>query len=273
MQCRAVSSAISSGGGAMSAARPVLLALDCSAASCSAALWRDGGIAAHRFEAMTRGQAEALIPLVDDVMTQAGATYRDLDLIAVTVGPGSFTGLRIGLAAARGLALAAGVPVLGLTCFAAVAAALPPVAADAVLAIAIDDRRGGVYWQEFTAERRPDGDPVAIAADALGATVAARARGRRLLVAGDGAPLLAPVLRAALDEPNGLDVAAETGPPDAAWIAREAAALAAGFLAGRQVGLPPVPLYLRAPDARLPDARLPDARLADGGPRPAAPRQ
>jgi hypothetical protein len=72
-------------------------------------------------------------------------------------------------------------------------------------------------------------------------------------VAGDGAP----ILRGALGDAAGIDFAAETGPPDAAWIAREAAALAAGFLAGRPVGLPPVPLYLRAPDVRLPEAARP----------------
>lgn len=245
---------------AMSAAQPVLLAIDCSAASCSAALWRDGGVAAHRFEAMARGQAEALIPLIDGMMDAAAARYGDLDLIAVTVGPGSFTGLRIGLAAARGLALAAGVPVLGLTSFAGVAAAVPADSA-AGLAVAIDDRRGGVYWQEFAdgpdahrpdayrpASRHPVGAPAAIAADTLAADIAGRLRGRRLRVAGDGAPLL----RAALGDAAGIDVAAETGPPDAAWIAREAAALAADFLAGRPVGLPPVPLYLRPPDVRLP---------------------
>lgn len=252
---------------AMSAAQPVLLALDCSAASCSAALWRDGGLAAHRFEAMARGQAEALIPLIDGMMDAAAARYGDLDLIAVTVGPGSFTGLRIGLAAARGLALAAGVPVLGLTSFAAIAAAVP-ADSDAHLAVAIDDRRGGVYWQEFAADgpgaRRPAGAPAAIAADALGVEIAARLRGRRFLVAGDGAPLL----RAALGDGAGIDVATETGPPDAAWIAREAAALAADFLAGRPVGLPPVPLYLRAPDVRLPDAAMADAPQRDPATRP-----
>lgn len=257
----------------MSGVRPVLLALDCSAASCSAALWRGdgqgGGLAAHRFEAMARGQAEALVPLIDGMMDAAGARYGDLDLIAVTVGPGSFTGLRVGLAAARGLALAAGVPVLGLTSFAAVAAAVP-AESGASLAVAIDDRRGGVYWQEFAASspggsqggRRPVGPPAAIAADMLAAEIAARLRGRRLLVAGDGAKLL----RAALGEAAGIEVAAETGPPDAAWVAREAAALAADFLAGRKVGLSPVPLYLRPPDVRLPAAA--DAPQPDTAPPP-----
>jgi tRNA threonylcarbamoyladenosine biosynthesis protein TsaB len=245
----------------MTAAAPTVLALDCSAASCSAALWRadgqGGALAAHRFEAMARGQAEALMPMVDGVMADAGAAYRELDLIAATVGPGSFTGLRIGLAAARGLALAAGVPVLGLTSFAAVAAAVP-AAADAPsgnagrgrLAVVIDDRRGGLYWQEFDEAGQPADAAAAVAADDVTAFAAARLRDRPLRIAGDGAALL----RAALGATPGLVFTAHAGPPDAADIARLAGMLAPDFRAGRPVGLPPVPLYLRPPDVSTPPA-------------------
>ena len=90
-----------------------ILAFDTATSACSAALWEDGRVGARRFETMTRGHAEALVPMIADVMDEAGTNFPRLDLIAVTVGPGAFTGLRIGLAAARGMALAAAVPCLG----------------------------------------------------------------------------------------------------------------------------------------------------------------
>jgi tRNA threonylcarbamoyladenosine biosynthesis protein TsaB len=238
---------------AMSRAAPVILALDCSAAACSAALWRGGGLAAHRFAAMARGHAETLMPMVERVMDMAGVRYAELDLVAATVGPGSFTGLRIGLAAARGLALAAGVPALGVTSFAAIAEALPDFGRTG-LVVAIDDRRGGLYWQEFAADRSTVGAPVAVAADALAVTMAALAGGRQLRVVGDGVTVLR-----ALGDAIALDLAGDGGPPDAAAVARLAARLAEDVLAGRPAGLPPVPLYLRPPEVRLPDARRADS--------------
>ncbi|HEX7968463.1 MAG TPA: tRNA (adenosine(37)-N6)-threonylcarbamoyltransferase complex dimerization subunit type 1 TsaB, partial [Stellaceae bacterium] len=92
-----------------------VLAFDSAGNGCSAAVLRDGQIAAHRFALMERGQAEALMPMIAAVLEEAAMPVEALDLIAVTVGPGAFTGLRIGLAAAQGLALASGVPALGIT--------------------------------------------------------------------------------------------------------------------------------------------------------------
>ena len=89
-----------------------ILAIDTATAACSAALMVGDAIVARRFVAMARGHAESLIPMVEAVLAEAGAAYGDLDLIATTVGPGTFTGLRVGLAAARGLAVAGSLPVV-----------------------------------------------------------------------------------------------------------------------------------------------------------------
>ena len=94
-----------------------ILAFDSSGACCSAALWAGGRIAARRLEPMSRGQAERLMPMILAAMAEGGCGFADLTKIAVTVGPGSFTGIRVALAAARGLALAGGLPVMGVTTF------------------------------------------------------------------------------------------------------------------------------------------------------------
>ena len=100
-----------------------VLAIDTALEACSAAvLDPGGGITASESLAMTRGHAETLMPLIARVMSGAGVEFAQLDRIAVTTGPGSFTGLRVGISAARGIALAAGKPAVGLSTLAALAA-------------------------------------------------------------------------------------------------------------------------------------------------------
>jgi tRNA threonylcarbamoyl adenosine modification protein YeaZ len=125
--------------------RPIL-AFDTSAAHCAAALLWDGGLLL-RDEPMEKGQAERLVPLLEDVLKEAGLGWHDLKALAVGTGPGNFTGVRIAVAAARGLALGLGIPAVGVTRLEALAFGLPrPVT------VIEDARRGEVYVQEFNVE-------------------------------------------------------------------------------------------------------------------------
>ena len=148
-----------------------VLAIDTALAACSAAVLdtEHGGIVASESLPMARGHAEALMPLVKRVMERAGIAFSDIDRIAVTTGPGSFTGLRVGIAAARGIALAADKPAVGLSTLAAYAA--PHMAADdsfPVVAV-IDARHGHVYLQVFSAGGRTLHDAAARALARSGA--------------------------------------------------------------------------------------------------------
>ena len=126
-----------------------VLGLDTATSGCSAALWEGtvGSVGAARVTVrrsapMARGQAEVLVPLAQEVLAEAGAAFDDLDRIAVTVGPGAFTGLRIALAAARGIAVARDLPVVGITSFDAIAHGVPEAErAGRYLLVAVDSRR------------------------------------------------------------------------------------------------------------------------------------
>ncbi|HEY4134507.1 MAG TPA: tRNA (adenosine(37)-N6)-threonylcarbamoyltransferase complex dimerization subunit type 1 TsaB [Alphaproteobacteria bacterium] len=227
----------------MTAATGPVLALDTACDACSAAVWRDGALLAREFQAMARGQSEALVPMVERVMAQAGLAFDDLAGIGVTVGPGAFTGLRIGLAAARAFALASGKPAVGVTTLEAIAAAVP--AAPGALVVAIDAKRDDLYVQTFAGGSAwtPAGDPAAL----LPAMVATRLPEGPFLIAGDGASRLHAALSDAARARATL--LSDHAVPDAAVVAR----LAALRLAGASLAAtPPRPLYLRPPDAKLP---------------------
>ncbi len=121
-----------------------VLAFDTSAAHCAAAVLLPDGRVLNRFEPMEKGQAERLIPMLEDVLAEAGLTWRDLSRLAVGTGPGNFTGVRIAVAAARGLALALDIPALGIPRLEALAYGLPRP-----LTVIEDARRGEVYVQGF----------------------------------------------------------------------------------------------------------------------------
>ncbi|HUN53026.1 MAG TPA: tRNA (adenosine(37)-N6)-threonylcarbamoyltransferase complex dimerization subunit type 1 TsaB, partial [Candidatus Sulfotelmatobacter sp.] len=212
-----------------------ILAFDTALGACSVALVEHGAVLAGEQRLQRQGQAESLLPLIERVLGAAGRSYGELDLIAVTVGPGTFTGLRIGLAAARGLSLASGVPLAGVTTLEALAEGVPADArAGRTVLSAIDARRGEVYAQAFAAA--PLGPP-----QLLDRAAAARlAPPGPVALVGSGSPLLAALL-------GERDLIAAGGPDNPAPAAIAALAARRG-LPSRDAS-PPVPLYLRAPDA------------------------
>ncbi|MCP5080081.1 MAG: tRNA (adenosine(37)-N6)-threonylcarbamoyltransferase complex dimerization subunit type 1 TsaB [Alphaproteobacteria bacterium] len=215
----------------------ITLAFDTCLDACSVALF-DGSrseVLAARHELMSRGQAEALFPLIDETVKEAGLAPADIGQIAVTTGPGTFTGVRIGVAAARGLAVASNLPVIGLTSLHAIA--LCAIAADAPVvpvASVIDARRGELYLATYA----PNGDVLsAPQAVAVAGAHSALPEGQ-IVVAGSGVKLLA-----GDDEARTLSSTPEL-PVASVWVAA-AAHMSAG-------ASPPLPLYLRAPDAKPP---------------------
>jgi len=230
-----------------------LLAIDTTLETCSVAVLLDDALAAHRSAQIGRGHAEALMPMIGVVLAEAGAGYGDLDAVAVTTGPGSFTGQRVGLSAARGIGLARSIPVKGVTTLSAIAFGL--IADDLVqdgedILVALDARRNEVYIQHFPApfgwpciESRPAAIPI----EDLGSL----RHGDKCVVVGTGAGL---VREATSEQTVGLRYLAAPGEADA----RHVGALAMAEIAA--TGLPttpPAPLYLRAPDAKLPGGKSP----------------
>src|ERR1700737_2040819 len=156
-----------------------VLAIDTALGACSAAVldMNRGGITASETLAMTRGHAEALMPLIARVMDLAEIEFSELDRIAVTTGPGSFTGLRVGISAARGIALAAGKPAVGLSTLAGFAAPLIAEDDSSHVAAAIDARHDQVYLQVFGPGGRTLVAPrIATLRDAVRAAMTGRAR-------------------------------------------------------------------------------------------------
>lgn len=231
----------------------MLLAIDTATNRCSAAVIADGAVVASRSEDMRRGHAEALMPMVSDVLAEAdligSGGVTGLDGIAVTVGPGAFTGVRIGLAAARAMGLAAGCPVLGLTTLEVVVADAAPGLP--VLA-ALDSKRADVYVQIFDPDGRPLAAPAALLPDAVPAYLTAGGLDAGdIAIVGDGGRAVSPAVAAAgyVVRPG-----EGAGLPDIAVLGR----LAARRWQEVQPQLghaPPSPLYLRPPDATPPRAR------------------
>jgi tRNA threonylcarbamoyladenosine biosynthesis protein TsaB len=221
-----------------------ILALDTAQSACSVAVWRDGTVVARRWESMARGQSEALMPMVRAALEEAGSTFPQLDLLAVTVGPGGFTGLRIGLAAARGMALAAGLPCLGVTTLEAVAHGIPDhERGDGRVLVALDSKRADIFAQVFGPGLKPVQAPMAVLPANLHGLLSKSASSVR--IAGDAAPRAAKALE---EEGFTVQLSAASGVPDAAVVAE----MAANRWKPGDPCPTPAPLYLRQPDATIP---------------------
>ncbi len=219
-----------------------LLAIDAAGKSCSAAVWQAGRVTAQAREVMARGQSERLVPMIEAVMAEASLDYAALDAIAVTRGPGGFTGVRIGLATARGLAMACGCPLIGVSNFEAVAAAVPPARrAGRRLLVLLDAKRAELYAQAFDDGGRPLGEAVCLRPEDLVAGLPPEP----LLLAGDAVEQARPALGAA-------GRAFEVAEPCCGADAAEVAVLAAAGPLPPPGAPPPRPIYLRPPDVTRP---------------------
>jgi tRNA threonylcarbamoyladenosine biosynthesis protein TsaB len=218
-----------------------VLAIDTALGACSACVVSDDVLEPLTSETllMSRGHAEALLPLVDRVIARLDGGFASLDRVAVTIGPGSYTGLRVGIAAARAIGLAAGIPVVGVTTLSALLASAVSTEKRRLCAAAIDARHGQVYFQAVA----PGGRTV-VAPALIGMRDAVRLIGTgAVTLIGSGAPAIAvEALTCGIDAV----VNDASAAPDVSWVGR------LGLAADPEQALPR-PLYLREPDARPQD--------------------
>jgi tRNA threonylcarbamoyladenosine biosynthesis protein TsaB len=220
--------------------------MDCSAVACSVAVGDSGGLLAYQCREMIRGHAAALAPMTKQVMASAGVSFSNLSAVAATVGPGSFTGIRIGLAMARGIGLAAEVPVIGVTSFEAVAAACQAEKVGPLLVV-LETKRPDLYLQAFTASGAEACEPMVLDPTDIPAFIETAFAGGDFQLAGDGAARL--VSAGPLGNPGArpwteLGDPLHPGPPEAKWVLEAARSC----LANTDSLRPPRPMYLRAPD-------------------------
>lgn len=228
-------------------ATPLILACDTTQGACSLALWR-GALVARRLTPMQKGHAEALMPMLEALCAEAEIDLRAVTHLAVTNGPGTFTGVRVGLSAMRGLALALDAPLKTYGTLAVMAAACPQ---ELPLIVAIDAKRETFYTQSFSAKGAPLSAPQALSAPdiaAMAQSLSISEGVQKIALCGTGASLLAKAPGLA-DLSHMLDAPPY---PQAAHLARLAAEDAG--TPEKWENLPPAePLYLRPPDATLPD--------------------
>ena len=217
----------------------LVLALDTSMAACSVCVYDAGSglVLASRHEFMDRGQAEALAPMVQETMGLAGVAFKDLARIAVTTGPGTFTGVRIGLAMARGLGVALSIPITGINSSAAIA--YNETAGDLPIVVAVDARANEIYFASYDASGRELVAPVIVAL-----TEAHKLMPRHpVRILGTAADLL-------LDKNDTQHVRSDAGDlPIAANFVKRAASIPTS-------NVPPEPLYLRPPDVKPQAAKI-----------------
>jgi len=207
----------------------LILAVDTASAVCAAGLADQGRLLSAASEAIGKGHAEYLMGQIAGVMSQAHKNFADITRLGVNIGPGSFTGVRVGIAAARGLALALGKPVVGISAFEALAYEAACHYSGQPVTVVLEAYRGALYVQDFDAQNRPAGTPRLDTAEAVAAQLPPDG-----VLTGSGAQKVATLAARPL-----------AGSKASADIATYA------LLAGRKPPAgSPAPLYMRAPDAR-----------------------
>jgi len=224
----------------------LILAVDTTLAACSAAIYDSGATAvlAHLHEPMRQGHAERLAGMMREVAAKAGIGFHQLDRIAVTTGPGTFTGVRIGLAMVRGIGRALDTPVVGISTLQAIAANVEDNLGELPITAIMDARRNAVFTQTFSHQCEPLSEPECIALPDVVDHLPVDAR----IVVGSGVELVGEA------PPHWLQSAASIL-PNACVVARLSQGLAIN-------GPPPVPLYLRPVDAKPQTALIKLAPLA-----------
>lgn len=221
-----------------------ILLIDTCFGGCSvAAVWRAGESVARaaRFELLTRGHAERLTPMIGEVMEEAPFGFSDIGLIGVTTGPGTFTGQRVGIAAARSLAIATGAKVAALSSLKVMAhtaaAELVAEGAEKELAVAVDARRGENYFQRFAGQQlSPLSEPELLTPERAAATLS-----DACVIVGSGGAVIEEAMR---DVGRSVKARLATLEPDVRFFPVEQ------LMPSPEL---PKPLYLRPPDAKPQD--------------------
>ena len=226
-----------------------IIALDTVAGASSVAVFSNGEKVCSYRKVLDRGHAEVLIPMMKEAISSVSFEFLDLDLIAVTVGPGSFTGIRVGLATARSLSVAAKVPVIGVTSFEAVAASITEEEWTGVpVLVALETKRDDLYLQMFDEARAPLGEPKAVGSpDTVSYVSHQLGLQTDILVVGDGAERAVSGI-GEHSERFKCRLAASLVGPDAVQVAEIAQER---HLSGYAC-LPAEPFYLRAPHVQVP---------------------
>jgi tRNA threonylcarbamoyladenosine biosynthesis protein TsaB len=223
----------------------LILALETSADICAAALVEDGDVLAVRRAEMSRGHAEALVPMVQELAGAAGIALTEFDLIGVTRGPGSFTGVRTGIAAARGFAIASGAPAIGVSSLQAVARAVVgggTVSGSHPVLCVLETRRADYFAQIFDSDGDAIGEPEVLTAEDLFMLIGSM----QPVLAGNA---VARLLSSYEGDPGLLRLDPGTGNPDPVDVA----AIARTIFGKQGVAQDTLsPLYLRAPEAKTP---------------------